>query len=633
MKKLTSILCLFLSFVLVFSMLPITAVMAEETEVTETTELTQASPEEIEEQAIQLLENEPELFTTVTRAAAQTGEYTRSAVIIPRNRETVPYVYQGVQYEKKEMLMHRVWYESEYQIAYCIEPGASVIQDSIYDASEMGASDTWGELDFAKQRGVALTLLYGAPNSLDSSDVLTSLAYQIATYVIIHEIIIGWRQDVHPFAQLNDAYYKIYGGGTAEKPVPLVIANTSWYPDLYWSYLRREDLQYAYHYISDKLAKHDLIPSFASSFRNQAPTHYLQDNGNGTYSVTLTDTRGILPEFRFTNTADLTFSKSADGKSVTITTTNPNLEEVLVEPSKSVPSPNNSAYLIWDAETGSQRLCSLKAAKDDPVPAFFKLAISKGDLTITKVTDDEQHRGGWQFYIYGDENCSQLISGPHVTDANGKVTVSGLNPGKVWIEEGGNIDAVIHSYYETNGPGATEATIWSGQTSEITVVNRMMPASISVMKVNTESKPLANATLLLEWSEDGITWQPVSYTDSRLVVPGGCTAEELVDGKLTTDDTGVLQFTGLHPALQYRMTEVEAADGYQLLTECVYEGGIPPETLNVSLQVVNAPVFTLPHTGDAGLATVLIYYTVCLTIAAGVLMYCRKKQTDDHSRR
>ena len=85
MKKLTSILCLFLTFVLVFSMLPITAVMAEETEVTETTELTQASPEEIEEQALQLLEDEPELFTAVTRAAAQTGENTRSAVIIPRN--------------------------------------------------------------------------------------------------------------------------------------------------------------------------------------------------------------------------------------------------------------------------------------------------------------------------------------------------------------------------------------------------------------------------------------------------------------------------------------------------------------------------------------------------------------------
>ena len=109
MKKLTSILCLFLSFVLVFSMLPITAVMAEETEAAETTEITQATPEEIEEQAMELLENEPQLFTAVTRAAAQTGESTRRAVIIPRNRETVPYVYQGKEYTKKEMLMHRVW--------------------------------------------------------------------------------------------------------------------------------------------------------------------------------------------------------------------------------------------------------------------------------------------------------------------------------------------------------------------------------------------------------------------------------------------------------------------------------------------------------------------------------------------
>lgn len=627
MKKLTSILCLFLTFVLVFSMLPITAVMAEETEVAETTETTQASPEKIEEKAIELLESEPELLTTVTTAAYQTGQYTRSAIIIPRNRETVPYVYQGVQYEKKEMHMHRVWYDGDYQIAYCIEPGASVIQDSIYDPSEMGASDAWGELDFAKQRGVALTLLYGAPNSLDSSDVLTSLAYQIATYVIIHEIIIGWRQDVHPFAQLNDAYYKIYGGGTAENPVPLVIANTSWYPDLYWSYLRREDLQYAYHYISDKLAKHDLIPSFASSFRNQAPTHYLQDNGNGTYSVTLTDTHGILPEFRFTNTADLTFTKSADGKSVTITTTNPNLGEVLVEPSKTVPSPNNSAYLIWDAETGSQRLCSLKAVEDDPVPAFFKLAVPKGDLTITKVTDDEQHRGGWQFYIYSDKECTQLISGPHVTDANGKVTVTGLTPGTVWIEEGGNTNAVIHRFYESEGPGPKAVTIVGGQVSEVTCVNKMIPAKIQVYKVNTENQPLSDVTLLLEWSEDGIIWQPVSYTDSKLVTKGTCTAEGLADGQLTTDSTGILTFTGLHPGMQYRLTEVATADGYQLLTDYVYEGGIPSDTLMVSLKIVNAPIFTLPHTGDDSQSQVIICVAICAVIGMGLLFFSSKKLT------
>lgn len=627
MKKLTSILCLFLTFVLVFSMLPITAVMAEETEVVETTESTQVSPEEIEEQAMQLLESESDLLTTVSKAAYQTGQYTRSAIIMPRDRETVPYVYQGVQHTKKEMLMHRVWYNGEYQIAYCIEPGASVIKESIYDPSEMGASDAWGELDFAKQRGVALTLLYGAPNSLDSSDVLTSLAYQIATYVIIHEIIIGWRQDVHPFAQLNDAYYQVYGGGTAEKPIRLAVVESSWYPDLYWSYLRREDLQYAYHYISDKLAKHDLIPSFASSFQNQAPTHYLQSNGNGTYSVTLTDTNGILPEFNFTNTADLTFAKSADGKSVTITTSNRNLGEVLVTPNKTVPSPDNSAYLIWDAETGSQRLCSLKAAEDDPVPAFFKLALPEGNVSLTKVTDDGENIGGWVFSIYRDEACTDLIFGPHGTNAEGKLYAEGLPAGTVWIEENGHGDADTFCVYEPNTPSPMAVTVVPGEVTEVTFVNRMKPAQVEIYKTDTEGRPLANSTLLLEWSEDGVIWEPVAYTDSQSVSKGTCRNTNLIDGTLTTDATGMLTFSGLHPLMYYRLTEVATADGYQLLADPVFEGKIPLDTLEISLRVINSPIFTLPNTGDNSLMLIPIGMTICALIGIGALLCLRKKST------
>ena len=83
--------------------------------------------------------------------------------------------------------------------------------------------------------------------------------------------------------------------------------------------------------------------------------------------------------------------------------------------------------------------------------------------------------------------------------------------------------------------------------------------------------------------------------------------------------------------MYYRLTEVAAADGYQLLTECVYEGGIPLDTLNVSMWVVNAPIFTLPQTGGSGQANVLICVTVCAMIGVFALMIHRKKRNYDHS--
>lgn len=841
MKKISRILCLLLSFVLVFCMFPASAVMAAEIEDTETTPTdptqtpldavseetlptetvtdteptAEPSPEEIEAEAMQMLATDSGISTFATRATYENGKYSQRAIIWPTNGETVKYTYKGVEHEKKMIIMHTVWYNDAFQVAYCIEPGKSVITNSDYDESELGAGDAWGDLDFAKQRGVALTLLYGSPNTLNSSDRRTSLAYQVATYMIIHEIILGWRQDAHPFAQLNDAYLDVFGGGTESNPEYLEITST-WYEEVHGKYLRRADIQYAYNYISEKLSKHDLVPSFASGFQNQAPTHYMKDNGNGTYSVTLTDTNGILSSYNFTNTSDLTFSKSSDGKSVTITTSNKNLGNVLVAPTKTVPSPNNSAFLIWHAETDSQELCSLKTAKDDPVPAYFRLAMPSGNLSLTKTTEDGQNKGGWQFNIYSDQACTNKISGPHTTDASGKLTVNGLSAGTIWVKEIGNTDATVNNLYECDGTNPQKVTITAGQTAtvtfnnrlrygsitfrkatttgagvelgwtanlwkvesngtwtfigsgttkqdkndptytfadllpgsyilqeapesakegfaldtsyhnvtvtagqntavtvtntqlgrgkiiksmpdggstegwifdvyrksdntfigsyttvgnsvitdyilpgeylvyeqieddalyycespnpqtitvvagqiaEVTFTNRLKPAQMQVRKTNTEDQPLSGVTLLLEWSEDGSSWQPVTYTDSKYVTKGTCTTAGLTDGKLTTDSTGILTFTGLHPEMQYRLTEVATADGYQLLADYAYEGGIPLDTLTVSLKIVNAPVFTLPSTGDNSLTLIPIGIMICAVIGMSALFFLRKKET------
>ena len=154
--------------------------------------------------------------------------------------------------------------------------------------------------------------------------------------------------------------------------------------------------------------------------------------------------------------------------------------------------------------------------------------------------------------------------------------------------------------------------------------NALHPGTISVKKVGTTGSPLSGATFLLEWSEDGDTWQPVQY--SEVVAMGGCSAEGLTDGCLTSGEDGILQWDGLHPGIHYRLTEVKAPEGFKLLTEAAFTGTIPDDTLSAELTVVNARTFTMPETGATSGAVVRV---LGLTAAIGCLvaLIYRKKES------
>lgn len=541
MKKLSQFLCIALILVMMLSMVTGISVKASETdssvlvsETEPTTESITTAPEETEPfledatiETVPILADELPLKDSAllsTRATYDNGKYRQKAVIWTTNGESVEYTYNGKDNNYNQLLMHTLWYNDDWRAAYCIEPGKTVFVNSDYDEEENSGVDPWGQLPFAKQRGVSLTLLYGYPNGLDSDDLKTQIAYQLATYLIVHEIILGWRQDVHPFARTNDHYFDVFGGGTPDNPESLQITS-EFYSEVHTKYLNREDIWYAYNHISDKLATHDLVPSFTSKLLAQAPTHTMTSNGDGTYSITLTDTNNILSSYSFTDTADLTFKKSADGKSLTITTSNKTLATTTVSPTRILPSVDNSAFLIWNAETGSQELCSLKAASDDPVPAYFKLKLPLGDLTITKTTDDDQNLGGWQFNIYSNAACTKKISGPHTTNSKGSVTITGLEAGSVWVKEIGHEDSNMLTEYELVST-AKGVTIDAGTTSTVTFHNKLIPPGrIEITKTTSDGKNLSG-------------WQFGLYSDKA------CT-NLLASG--TSDSSGKVTFLDVEP--------------------------------------------------------------------------------------
>ena len=227
-----------------------------------------------------------------------------------------------------------------------------------------------------------------------------------------------------------------------------------------------------------------------------------------------------------------------------------------------------------------------------------------GGVKIIKTMPDGDSTAGWKFEVYGSDN--ELV-GVFTTGEDGTVFTDHLLPGTYTVRE------IIpeDSPYTSDAPNPKTVAISAGQTAEVTFTNRMKPGEIRIQKTDTHGEPLAGAEFLLEWSKDGQQWQKVTYTDSPDVTEGTCTAEGLTDGKLTSGADGVVRFTGLYSGSLYRVTEVKAPKGYQLLTEPVYEGGIRKDDGNfIRLTVVNAPVFELPMTGSTG-------YTAMTAIQVG----------------
>lgn len=645
----------------------------------------------------------------------------RSAVL--PSGVTLNFTYNGKSYShtKMDLAAIDVNGDSKFSLdeaAYCIEPG-TVINSETYKGEEKTGADAWGQLGTAKQEAIGLALLYGYPNGLsgDGEDNATKVTYQLATAIIVHEICLGWRSANAPYTRTDSTYWDKFYNNTVTWDGGIYSASVT-------GTVSKETLKYAYDYIADKMAKHWSTLSFASASQLSPPTHSMTQQSDGTYKVTLTDTNGVLADYTFPTISGVTFTKS--GSTLTITAKNASsIPTTVIAPTRTVPSPDKSAYLIWNSSDGSdQEMLTLKAAVNgDPVPAYFKLEAPEGSLLIKKTTNTGKNLSGWQFNIYSDSACKNLVEGPVTSGSDGTISVT-LAPGTYYVKEIAKSDPYwvcdtsvkavtvsagatatvtfanaqygkikIVKSMETDGPlegwqfevyrqeesgdpssplgtaislklvgtytSAADGTILSdnlepgtyvvqeiipedslyycetenpqtitvaaGETAQVFFTNALRPGKITVEKVNLQGEHLPGVKFLLEWSQDGTAWTPVVYSDNESVVLGGCTSEALVDGCLVTGADGFVTFEGLYPGIQYRLSEVEAPEGYVLLSDYAFQGELPAEDFTVTLTVVNASTFTLPMTGSNTLARMPIALALCMAVCVGALLYRRKK--------
>ena len=245
---------------------------------------------------------------------------------------------------------------------------------------------------------------------------------------------------------------------------------------------------------------------------------------------------------------------------------------------------------------------------------YGKIQIQKAMETVGSLT-------GWQFRIT-DSSGTEIPGSPFSTDETGLILSEKLQPGEYKVEE------LIpeNSLYSCTSENPQTVTVKAGETAGVSFTNALRPGRILIEKVDIRGEPLADAKFLLEWSKDGSLWWPVEYTDAETVREGFCFNAKCENGVLTSGKDGLLEWTGLHPGLMYRVTELEAPKGYSLLTEPAFDGTLPADILTVSFRVVNCEIFKLPDTGMTSGAWLRVSQFACIFLCTTLLVYSYRKE-------
>lgn len=366
--------------------------------------------------------------------------------------------------------------------AYCIEPGYS-----LYSGNELieGKSTVWDGISADKRKAVNIALLYGKPGNSDNLGYTEGQQW-IATQVIVWELICGCRETGAGFKCTNTKFIDSLTAGGANPGVKAV-----------------------YNTIATAMANHHTVPSFAANLVSKAPTHTMQYK-DGKYTVTLTDSNGVLNKFNYKTSGNIAVSIS--GNSMTLATNSPITEEKTLAINKNVPTVSDNSVLVAFGDSYKQDVI-VGLAAPDPVPSVFKLKTSAGHLKIVKTADDG-NISGIEFTVTGD-NYKQTAK----TNEKGELILAGLVPGTYTVTE-----ALSDKYVPQ--PAQT-VTVENGKTAEVKFHNTLNTGDFDIIKT----------------SEDGIV------NNIEFTISGGNYTKTA-----KTDANGKIHLTGLRPGT-YTVTE------------------------------------------------------------------------------
>ncbi len=221
-------------------------------------------------------------------------------------------------------------------------------------------------------------------------------------------------------------------------------------------------------------------------------------------------------------------------------------------------------------------------------------ALAKGSIEILKVDAETRQPLAGVVYRLFDANGSKIVDG--TTDGNGKVTFSGLKPGKYAYQEISTVSGYLldNTRYEFS---LTSENLLVKVTRE----NTPAKGSLTIRKIDATGGPLAGAELLLETSTDGQSWTEI--------------------GKVTTGADGIAKWEELKLGAKYRIIEAKAPAGYTLLPEPVSVDALTADAPDIAITLCNNADFVLPFTGGRGFVAPILF--AALMLGMGVY-FCKK---------
>lgn len=415
---------------------------------------------------------------------------------------------------------------------YCIEPGVGVHTGDQYD----GFDETfWNNYPSGLNPTIAPTIIkayigrimqYGWQGNGETSWDMSNpthtkeVAHYIATQLLIWETVVGERD-----SQFN----KVDAHAQGKANIKDTIKDSHPLRDLIFQY---------YTDMEKKVQQHTMLPSFFTRSSGSADTYELKWNGTD-YSVTLTDTNGVLGNYSFSSsTSGMKFE--VNGNKLTIRCNEAPKDAVSIMAEKK--NGERKGVVIWSDGNiggGKQDFTTYGATVSDPVTGYLKLEIMVGNMHLLKTSEDGKV-SGISFTISG-EGYHEVKT----TNEDGVIDISDLNPGVYTVTE-----QVIDKYEPQE---VQRVTIVSGKTSTVTFNNTLKRGSLKVTKT----------------SEDGLT------EGMKFHLYGTSLAGIPVDEYAVTDSSGIATFDNvlISGSTPYILEEVDTAIRYVI-----------PEAQNTTVQ-------------------------------------------------
>lgn len=528
---------------------PETAVPSESTEPpSETTELPEATETTESETEVTEPETDPvEDAVEDDRLAAYASTVTNVLLFdkaspnyttVLRSQVSVTYNPNGSDAAKTAYIKNLGWHFARYNNVpyeddplYCIEPcknyaastsGNYMDEDlGVSGSGSTRGSNVWYAMPYSYRQAIALTLLYSRQLWDSNYSVKTTamannpnVSTRIATQFLIYEIVTGLR-DADTFNRRGSNGYTsgdvFYNAG---------VASVSGFAEKYNS-------------IVSSVQNAMKIPSFTSRSSGSAPTITMSGS-----QVSVTDSNSVLGNFSFTNGNGASFSKS--GNTLTITKTGSISPTALFSATRSLPSAENSTVSIYYSASSTYQTCvKLYSPQVDTLRAYFKInAPDPGAIALVKTTEDGQNLSGWRFGVYSNAACTTLVSGPHTTNSNGKISITGLNAGTYYVKELGHTNSAISSRYTCSGENPQRVTVYNGTTTSVSFYNKLTVGALEIRKSTNTGNHLDGWKFLVK--KDGTE------------IPGS---------PFTTDETGIIRISNLAPG-KYLVLESPTEDPY-----------------------------------------------------------------------